>query len=441
MIALLSYAVFLPNAVFADDFSQAIKSAYETNPRLKAQRKLLETSDERVSEARSGWLPSINAGYDNGRQRTRSGGGDWTINDSESKNITISQPIFRGGATIYGTARAKEEMYASRQDLLSQEQAVLFDAITAYMNVVRDQAIVELSDNNEAVLRQQLQASQDRFDVGEVTKTDVAQSSSRLARATTDKVQAEGNLISSQANFERVIGYRPEGYLDPPQNFPALPNSLENAIEVAYAKSPAINSSKHRQLSAEESVNASISTLLPQVSINGTVSRQDGVGFSGASDFDSDSVTLNVAVPLYQSGAEYSRVRQAKIRASQLKYSLDNQRDAAKEAVIQSWQVLRTSIATIYSTDEDINAAEIALDGVKQEQIYGSRTVLDVLDAEQELFSARVRLVSAQYDRILAIYDVLSSVGSLTVNNLGVDVKKYDPTSHYEDVKYQFIGF
>lgn len=424
----------------AQAMQESLKSAYDTNPRIKAERKALARLDEGVAQAISGWRPTITANYGKGRQRTSADGSDWISSDSEDRSLTFTQPIFRGGATIASTESADERVLAGRASLIDTEQAVLREAVAAYMDVVRDQSLVELSRNNVEVLKKQLQASKDRFEVGEVTRTDVAQSEARLARAETEATQADGNLMSSRATFERVIGFKPEAPKTP-TSFPQLPATMEEAVETGLKANPQLVQAIHAQKAADSDIDVAFAEILPEVSLQGQMSRAEGEGFTGSSEFDRDSVTVNVGVPLYQSGAEYSRVRDAKAFSSQRKFDLANAKDATRQLVIQSWEDLQTSISTITSSQAAISAAEIALDGVKQEQLYGARTVLDVLDAEQELFVARVNLVRAERDRVVSIYNLLSAIGGLSVKNLGIETEIYNPEEHYDDVKYQFVGF
>ena len=308
------------------------------------------------------------------------------------------------------------------------------------VDVLRDQSVLDLSRNNQEVLKKQMQASQERFDVGEVTKTDVAQSEARLSRAESDTIQALGALRISEANFERAVGKRPSN-IAVPQAYPPVPRSLDEAVKIGQDNNPGIISADFRQRSSDDEVDINIARLLPDVNLRGSMSRDDGAGTGGNLDFDEDSVLMTVRMPLYQSGAEYSRIRQAKETASQRKYELLNAKDLNRQDVTQAWENLQTAIATIRSQQDAINAAEVALDGVKQEHLYGTRTVLDVLDAEQELFIARVNLVRAERNRVVSLYTLLCTVGQLTLENLGLKTTVYNPEEHYEDVKYQFIGF
>ncbi|MBY0354663.1 MAG: TolC family outer membrane protein, partial [Rickettsiales bacterium] len=302
-----------------DTLQKALAHTYQTNPEIKSQRKSLEQLDESVNQALSGFLPSASFDYSTGRQRNRFNDGTFTYSDNKVKQLTVEQPLFRGGETLAQTSSAENNVEAGRADLKNVEQEILLRAITAYMDVVRDRSVLELSHNNSDVLRKQLKASKERFDVGEITRTDVAQSEARLARAENDVIQAKGALTNSVANFERVVGYTPED-LAVPENFPEIPANVDEAISLAQEFNPALVSADFSQKSADDVVDVNIARILPDVSLRGSIRREQGAGLIGNADFDSDSVLLNVNVPLYQSGAEYSRVRASKARRSEARF-------------------------------------------------------------------------------------------------------------------------
>lgn len=438
---IVTTALSMPFTAYADTFADAMRSTYQNNPEIKAQRQSLQAVDEMAAQANSGFRPTINGTLDYGRQRTDFASTGWNYNSSQTKQLRIEQPIFRGGTTIANVNSARQRVKAGQQQLDAIEQNVMLDAITAYMDVIQAQAILELSRNNQDVLARQLSATQERFSLGDVTRTDVAQSEARLANAKAAVVSAEGQLISSLAIFERVVGYKPDTALDVPQAFPQIPASLDEALLVAKNTNPGLLSAVHAEKSARYDVNANIGTLLPQVSLVGSASRSNSAGVTGQDDFDQDSLLLNVRIPLYQAGADYSRVREAKARERQRREEATNNLVNVAETTTRAWEQLETSIATIASREEQIRAAETALDGVKQEHEYGARTVLDVLDAEQELFVSRSNLVRAQRDRIVSVYNLLSSLGQLTPENLQIGIASYDPNVNYDDVKWQMIGF
>lgn len=428
-------------AAFAASFEDALTATYNENPRIKAERQKLEATDEGVSQALSGFRPSISASYEKGRQRTDFGNSGWSYGDSERKGLTVSQPLFRGGGTWYSFKRAQQSQRAGQYILSATEQDVLLSAITSYMDIIANSAILELARSNEQVLAEQLKAADTRFQVGEVTRTDVAQSQARLSSAKSAVIAADGQLRVAIAAFTRVAGYTPEGTLHAPEKLPELPATLDEALEYARNANPQLLATLHVAKASRYDVNVTQSRLLPTVSLVGSMSRQDGAGANGASSFDQDKVGIEVSIPLYQSGAEYSRVREASAVARQRDHESIDTRMAIDASVTQTWQELETAIATITTREDQIKAAQIALDGVRQEQQYGSRTVLDVLDAEQELFTARTNLVRAQRDRIVNAYTLAFTLGQLTPPALGLSVAQYDPSVHAGDVKWKPIGF
>lgn len=434
-------ALLLASPAMADSLSDALEATYRNNPTIQARRAQQMATDEEVAQALSGFRPNASAAYARGRQRTSLSGAPWTYENSENRNIRVTQPLFRGGGTFSSYNSAKQRARAGENQLSAVEQQVLLDAVTAYMDVAAAIGVLELSRGNENTLAQQLKAAQERFEVGEVTRTDVAQSESRLSIARTQVVAAEGRLISAIAAFERVVGYKPEGLLSMPATLPPLPASLEEALSDARAQNPELIAAVHAAKSSEYDVWTNKSSILPRVDLVGTMSRQDGAGAFGNTTFDQDTLGLEVNIPLYQSGAEYSRVREAKNIARQRKYAVQDTRQLIDQRTNSAWERLETAIGTIALRQQQIDAAQLALDGVRQEQQYGARTVLDILDAEQELYVARTNLVQADRDRVVAAYALLLTLGKLTPDYLQLAVKSYDAQEHYDDIKWQPFGF
>lgn len=431
----------LASASHADTFADALRATYENNPEIKAQRQSLQAADELVAQANSGFRPTMNGTVDYGRQRSDFANAGWQYSNANTKQLRVEQPLFRGGTTIANVNSAKQRVKAGQQQLDAVEQNIMLEAITAYMDVIQAQALLELSRNNQDVLARQLTATQERFSVGDVTRTDVAQSEARLSNAKSAVITAEGQVIAALATFERIVGYKPDTALDVPQSYPAIPASLEEALTAAKNANPGLLAAVHAEKSARYDVSANKGTLLPQLSLVGSASRSKSAGTNGNSEFDQDSLVLNLRIPLYQGGAEYSRVREAKARERQRREEMTNNLVTVEETTTRAWEQLETSIATISSREDQIKAAETALDGVRQEQEYGARTVLDVLDAEQELFTARTNLVRAQRDRIVAVYNLINALGALTPENLQIGTNSYDPEVNYDNVKWKFIGF
>ncbi len=427
----------IPSVAWAsgDTLTDALIATYQTNPRLQAQRDALRAVNERYSQASSGWRPTLSA---QGRAAaSRQEIGATTNNRSiTSIGLSASQPLYRGGRTVAAQARALEEINQQRAILLQTEQEIFLQTVNAYVNVIRDFAVLRLNEKNEEVLQRNLEATQDRFQVGEVTITDVAQAESRLAQATAETVRALGNLTSSKANYERVVGRSPEN-LSKPSSPLTLPTTQEDALTVARAENPRLLAANFARTAASFAVNEQQGALLPEVSAIASISRDTG-NLNGSST--ASQAGVNVAVPIFQSGAEYSRIREAKQRNAQQRSLLLDEQRAVTEGVISAWDDLQTTRAQIASLNTSITAAEIALEGVKQESLVGSRTVLDVLNAEQELLSVRVNLVRAESAEILAQYSLLASMGRLTAQYLQLQTAVYNPVSDFEAIRGQWFG-
>jgi outer membrane protein len=314
---------------------------------------------------------------------------------------------------------------------------VLLNAVTAYMNVVRDTAVLELNRNNEKVLQAQLEATQARFEVGELTRTDVAQSEASLQGAVAARIQAEGQLTASQAIYRQIIGDDPVD-VKMPEQAPTLPSSREESAALSRG-APGVRSAEFQERAAKDDIDVQFSDMLPTVAIEGSYQRAQDLG-QIESEEDVGSVIGQVTIPLYQAGAPDSRVRQSKQRYMQSRRLTDEALRAAEREAVNSWTLLVTVIAQRRSFEEQVRANEIALDGVRQEQEVGARTILDVLDAQQALLTSQVSLVSTQTDHVVAQYRLLASGGALTAQNLSLNVEYYDPKQHYDAVRNKFIG-
>jgi outer membrane protein len=427
--------------VFAHNDSVLLKAlafAYEHNPQLEAQRKAQNSVDERVPQALAGALPAASIGYEKGRRRSSQGGG-WTYLDAEAQTLNVSQPLFRGGQTWANTKSARREVEAGRARLHAVEQEVLLNTATAYMDVVQAKSVVELSRKNLDVLEKQLVATSQRFKVGEDTRTDVAQAEARVAAAKSQLTTNEGRLANAQAAFERFVGYKPEAVVMPTASV-TLPTSLEETLKLAEASNPRILEASKLKESSDHQIDANAGRLLPSADIRGAMSRQEGVGFLNRG-FDQDELLLTVSMPLFQNGAEYSRVRAAKEEYQRRRFTEIDAVVTVKQEATSAWESWQAAKASLESDQAAIAAAKIALEGVRQEQQYGTRTTLDVLDAERELFDSEVRYVASQRNEVVAKYSLLAAIGQLTAESLKLDVAVYDPEDHFNDVEYQFIGF
>jgi outer membrane protein len=421
--------------------TEALAAAYMNNPELLAARADMRSEDEAVPQALANWRPTVtlSSGIDRtySRLNTRPGNRD-QVRSPRDAAVNVSQPLFRGFRTTAGVSQAELNVKSARATLLAKEQDILLSAATAYMSVVRDQAVLDLNIKNEQVLNRQLEATQDRFRVGEITRTDVSQAEARVAGAAADRIQSEGNLNNSRASYFNVVG-EPAGKLSAPSNLGALPADLDAAVKAATSSHPDVVSQGYDEQAARENIKSVRGELLPTLSLSGTVSRA-WESTTNDSQFTTGRVGVDLSVPIYQQGAVYSRLRAAKQDAGQSHLLLENARRDAREVAAKAWETLETAKARIKSFSAQIKAAEIALEGVQREAAVGSRTVLDVLDAEQELLDAKVNLVGANRDQLVASFELQEAVGQLTAKNLGLPVKIYDASKHYKEIRSKWFG-
>jgi outer membrane protein len=421
----------------AESLADALRAAYNKNPTLRSDRARQRQTDELVPIAKSGWRPTISAGATAERKWSDT---DVTPSEEQSSlnlNIQLSQPIFRGFKTVEGIKSAKSTVEAGRQQLLATEQSVLFQAITAYLDVVRDRQILSIRQRNVANLQKQARGSEQRFAVGEVTRTDVSQSRSRVSGAQAEVASAKANLEGSIAAYEAAIGRKP-GTLKYAR-MGKMPKSLEGALATAQEINPRILAASWVFDASTHDIEVTKGDLLPEISLRASASQtfepQDGVD-------NAQSATIQgvLTVPIYQGGREYAAVRQAKQTASQRQIQIIEATRSVRQQVSTSWYSLRSTTTTISSAKAQVAAAALALDGINQEYQVGSRTTIDVLNAEQELLNARLGLIGAEYSQHLASYQLLSAMGKLTARNLGLGGEYYDPKENYENVKNKWIG-
>lgn len=427
----------IPCTAAAQSLTEALATTYNTNPQLLAGRAELRATNEFVPQALSGWRPTIAGTAAIGRSWRDSDVSSGTANP-RSIGLSVSQPLYRGGRTVAETREAENLVLAQRARLVSIEQDVLLAAVTAYMDVLRDMAVLELTVNNEQVLARQLEASRDRFEVGEITRTDVAQSEARLSRATSERIAAEGDLTESRARFVEVVGDAP-GTLETPPIVATLPASLEEAIEAAVAANPDVIASDYVERAARDGVDVVFGELLPSASLEGRAEYAEEVS-TFIDNQSTATIEAQITVPLYQAGDVSARVREAKKRASQRRLEMAQQRRTAAQIATTAWEALSTARAQITAFEEEVRSNEIAVEGVREEAQVGTRTTLDVLDAEQELLDARVNLVRAERDEIVAGFQLLSTVGNLTARDLNLPVEYYDYQADYLKVRNKLWG-
>lgn len=425
----------------AESLEDALIKAYQSNPTLEAGRASLRSTDEEISTALSNWRPSVTLSGDAGiRDYESEVSGTKTDNSLQpyTVGLEVSQSLYRGGRTTAETERAEARIKSARASLRSTEQDVMLQVATAYFNVLRDTAVVELNQNNVRVLERQLEATRDRFAVGEVTRTDVSQAEARLAGAKADLISAQGSLANTRAQYERLVGNPPTS-LEIPNPLSGLPTSVSDVLSIAQDQHPDVLQARFTEEAAQSDVRLSEGSLYPEVSLTAGVERAHE---SSTEDFTADTADIiaSVSIPLYQQGAVYSGVRSAKQTAGQARIQIDEARRSVIENATSAWETLVTARASIESQQAQVSSAEVALDGVQREASVGSRTVLDVLDQEQELLQARVDLVGSRRDAAVAEFQVKAAMGALNAQVLGLPVEIYDTESNYNKVKGQWWG-
>lgn len=435
---------------FGDSIERALVQAYQNNPQVNAQRAALRATDENVPQALSGYRPRISATGSYGAlyndstslsttagRTTPSRSMGWV--DPKTVGGTLTQTLYNGFQTGNRTRQAEAQVFAARETLRVIEQTVLLDAVTSYMNLLRDNAILDLQKRNVEVIQEQLRQTRDRFNVGEVTRTDVAQAESRVAAAQSQMLAAQASQNTSRAAYRRVIGVE-AGRLSPGTPVDRLsPRTLDLAVAQGQAESPSVGAAEYGVDVAALQVKVSEGALYPSVTVTARADKTWDSSLSSIESFQG-SVIGQMTVPIYQGGTEFSTIRQSKETLGQKRLELAQNRDQARANVVQSWGQLDAAKAQITATQAQVAAAEIALNGVREEARVGQRTTLDVLNAQQELVNARVALVTAQRDRVVASYSLLAAAGRLSVAVLGLQVPIYDPMTHYQQVRDSWFG-
>ncbi len=433
----------------AETVGGALIKAYLNNPDINTQRAAVRVADENVPKANAGYLPTISAQGNAGIERADAGliGPSNTVSGSATSTlyprgygVSVNETIFNGNKTISSIRQAESEVFGSREQLRNTEQNTLLSGVTAYMDVLRDTAILDLDRNNVQVLQEQLRETRDRFTVGEVTRTDVAQAEASLSSSQATALSAESTLEASIARYGQVIGDKPTSLAPVRPIVKPLPKTLPEAISISQVEHPAITASLHGVDAAQLQIKIAESALYPTVAVSGSITNQfDASGVPGLHVL-SGQVTGQITIPIYQGGAEYAATRQAKESLSQQELQADSERLQVRAAVVTAWGANQAAVGVVRAARAAVSANEVALAGVREEAKVGQRTTLDVLNAQQALLNARVQLVSAEHDEVVDSYSLLSSVGRLNIPTLGLAVAEYDPRVHFDQVKSKWIG-
>lgn len=439
----LLLATVISSAANAQTIMEALGEAYNTNPTLQASRAYLRSVDENVAIAKSGYRPNVAL---TGSYSDASVDSDIKAMEQDTKQKAIaarvSQPLFRGFQTVNTVKAADSTVKAEQSNLANVEQSVFIDASTAYLDVVRDTAIVNLQKNNEQLLKKRLDETFERFNVGEVTRTDVSQSKARYSRAKSDRINAEGNLEASKAVYIRVIGSAPQKLSEPKDIKTFVPTSISDAIDYARTNNYTIKQAKGYLSSQTYTVAANTGALLPQVSLDGVASKTKGEIDTYSNDTTTDNLewSVNMTVPLYDSGESRAKIRQSKYKKWQVQEEVLVAERQAIADVTSSWEYMVANQSVIVSIKDQVKANEIALDGVQKEEALGNRTILDVLDAYQELLNSNVEEVKARRNYYVSTMQLLLSMGKLTAQDLKLNVDVYNPNKYYNKTKDKWFS-
>jgi outer membrane protein len=432
----------------------ALARAYQANPQLNAQRAIVRQNDEGVSQALSGYRPTLSATASVAEQYTNTtgvipplpptlpNGVSYTVKgytNPYSVGVNGAQTLFNGEQTANKVRKAESQVSAARETMRMMEESVLLGAATAYMDMSRDAANLEVQQNNIRVLQRTLRDTQNRLSAGQVTPTDVAQAEAQLAAGEANLHAAESTLMTTRANYRRLIGVE-AGNLTPASPVDRLaPNNLNAAIAVGTAENPSVTAALYGVDVAQLQVKIAEGALWPTLALQGSVQQQTYSNILTPNLF-LGTVMLNLSVPIYQGGAEYSAIRLDKETVGQQRLNVDQVRDQTRANVVQAWGQLQAAKAEVEAAIRQNDASERALNGVRNEAGAGQRTTLDVLNSEQALVNARVSLIVAQHDRVVASYSLLSAVGRLTAQDLRLPVSIYDPMVHYQQIRDAWFG-
>ncbi len=431
-------AALLTGTASADTLREALVSTYNSNPTIMAQREALKGVDANVAIARSAGRPQVSGTAGLNQDLTRTGGGNGR---NFSAGVDVSYPLFSGGSVRNQIAAAKTRVEAGRATLRAVEGDIFSEAVAAYMDVIRDRSIVELNRNQVQVLDTNLQATRDRFEIGDLTRTDVAQSEARLQLARSSLATAEAQLAASEENYRRVVGHKPDA-LSPPPPLPPLPASPEEAVRIALASNPDLIAINQQARAAGLDVNVARATRLPTISAIGSGRYTNYLGTAdeqfapgAAQSTTSTGAGVQARIPLYQGGLPSARIRQARAAEMQLLEQAVGTERAVVATTRSAFAAYEAAQRAIQSNQTAVEANELALEGARAEQSVGTRTVLEVLNAEQELLNSQVALVTARRDAYVAGFQLLNAMGQAEAQDLGLEGGPlYDPLGNYRRV-------
>jgi outer membrane protein len=433
----------------AETIGGALIKAYLTNPDINTQRAAVRVADENIPKANAGYLPTVEATANIGIERAQTS--EVGANNSASSSVGVflkprgygvqaNETVFNGNRTLNSIRQAESQVFGAREQLRNTEQNTLLSGLTAYMDVLEDTAILGLDNNNVDVLKEQLRETRDRFTVGEVTRTDVAQAEASLANGQGIALSAVATLQAAVARYRQFIGDQPTSLAPVKPLMRPIPKTLPEAISISQIEHPAISGSLHGVDAAELQVKIAEGALYPTVGLSAAISNQYDVNGIPGFKVLSGTITGQLTIPIYQGGAEYAATRQAKESLSQQEIQTDSLRNQVRQAVVAAWGLNQAAVGVVRAARASVSANEVALTGVREEAKVGQRTTLDVLNAQQALLQARTTLVQAEHDQVVDSYSLLSAIGRLNIPTLGLAVAEYDPRVHFDQVKSKWIG-
>lgn len=439
-VSALVIGAFLCSNAQAETIFEAMSEAYNTNPVLQSSRASSGSTNENAAIARSGFRPSISASASYTDSHTRSNGASTVDGYSKGYGGQISQSLFSGLQTYNAVRSADNAAKAGINNLYAAEQSVLLNASNAYLDVLRDEAIVKLQQNNEKLLKKQLDETIARYDVGAVTKTDVAQAKASYAQAKYALIAAEGNYEISKASYVHYVGRLPENLEQPEDLQKFFPKNFAEALSYAENNNFSLLAAQRALKAAKYDVRSKTGALLPEVTFNAKTGKTEKSSHVGKNPHStSNEYTVNMAVPLYSGGATRAKIRQSKYQKWAAKENLKEAERQVKAGVTSSWESMQATSSSIDSIKEQVKASAIALEGTQKEEALGNRTVLDVLNAYQTLLQSQVNEVKAQHDYYVSGLQLLQTMGKLTAKNLALNVDYYDPEDHFENTKGKWL--
>ena len=426
----------------AEDIFEILSQTYNSNPTLQAERAYLRSIDENVAIAKSGYRPtvSLSGAYNDGHNNIKKGVGTEGGYNTLTGSANISQPVFSGFSTVNSVKAADRTVRAEQDNLANVEQNILLQAATAYLDVLQNQAVVYLQKNNEKLLLKELDEARERFKVGELTRTDVSQAEARHSQAVADRIASEGTLQSSIATYVELIGSEPEKLVEPTKIDDFLPKSYDEALKIAMDNSYTIKQAKNLYAAKGYEVYANTGALFPTVSLDGTVGKTKAEQGSIDTTTENAEWGVNLSIPLYSGGADRARIRQSKYQKWQAQENVLEAKRSVKSSVQSTWETMKSNESQLKAIAAQIKANEIALDGVQKEEALGNRTVLDVLDAFQELLTSKVNDVQARRNYYVSAMQMLASMGKMTAKDLRLDVELYDADKYYQETKDKWFS-